>query len=140
MFDFIHSMRKILLVVAGITPIASGIAVLGQAPTAIEKFQSLQEALRRSHAAGDAAAYLDGAHRLHDFLNGSPNSVLQLMSAEAFAGKQKDALQSLAEFVRMASRTKMLSRQSNSTRCEATRSMLRFTMRWLRILRVCPLP
>jgi hypothetical protein len=101
MFDFIHSMRKALLVVAGIAPIASGIAVLGQAPTAIEQFQRLQEALRRSHAAGDAAAYLDGARRLHDFLNGSPNSVLQLMSAEAFADKQEDALQDLAEFVRM---------------------------------------
>jgi hypothetical protein len=97
-----NSVRSIVLAVAAaITPIGLGLAAFGQAPTAIQQFQKLQEALRSAHASGDATAYLAGAHRFRDFLNGSPNSILQLMSAEAFAGDMDGALISLTEFVRM---------------------------------------
>lgn len=72
-----------------------------QTSTASEQLQTLREELGHAHTAGDATAYLAGAQKMHDFLNGSPTSILQRMSAEAFAGHQNDALESFRQFVRM---------------------------------------
>jgi hypothetical protein len=72
-----------------------------QSPSAADELKSLQEQLRNAHAHGDANAYLNGAQRMRDFLNGSPTSILQRMSAEAFAGQPEKALRSLTEFVHM---------------------------------------
>ena len=102
MAAFINFARNILLfATASASSIATGPGASGQASTATEQFQKLQEELRQAHAAGDAAAYLGGSRRMRDFVNGSPSSILQLMSAEAFAGNTDDALLSLAQFVRM---------------------------------------
>jgi hypothetical protein len=99
---FMNCARNILLIIAtSVSSIATGTGVSGQASTAMEQFQKLQEQLRQAHADGDAVAYLSGSRRMHDFVNGSPSSVLQLMSAEAFAGDTDDALLSLEQFVRM---------------------------------------
>jgi hypothetical protein len=91
-----------IFAVAGVLPLIATIAISAQSPTATEELQMLQEQLRRAHVAGDAAAYLDDARRMHDFLNGSPASILQLMSAEAFAEHTEDALRSLTQFIRMS--------------------------------------
>ena len=69
--------------------------------TAIERLQTLQQSLKQAHAANNADDYLRTAVTMHDFLNGSPNSVLQLMLAQIFAGKEDDATRSFKQFVRM---------------------------------------
>jgi hypothetical protein len=71
------------------------------ASAAIDQFALLQGELRRTHESGDAAAYLATAQTMYLFLNGSPRAALQLMSAEAFAGKPDEALYSFAQFVAM---------------------------------------
>jgi hypothetical protein len=71
------------------------------ASAAIDQFARLQGELRRTHESGDAAAYLATAQTMYLFLNGSPLAALQLMSAEAFAGKPDEALYSFAQFVAM---------------------------------------
>jgi hypothetical protein len=71
------------------------------APTAIDQFARLQGELRRAHDSGDAAAYLTASQSMYAFLNGSPRAILQLMSAQTFAGKPDEALQSFAQFVAM---------------------------------------
>jgi hypothetical protein len=76
-------------------------AQTAQAPTAIDQFARLQGELRRTHESADAAAYLAASQSMYSFLNGSPLAVLQLMSAEAFAGKPDEALHSFAQFVAM---------------------------------------
>ena len=72
-----------------------------QAPAAIDQFARLQGELRRAHESGDSAAYLSSAQSMYSFLNGSPRGTLQLMSAQSFAGKTDEALQSFSQFVAM---------------------------------------
>jgi hypothetical protein len=74
---------------------------LAQQPAAIDQFARLQGELRRTHESGDAAAYLAASQSMYSFLNGSPRSLLQLMSAETFAGRSDEALHSFAQFVAM---------------------------------------
>ena len=71
------------------------------ATTAIEQFAQLQGDLHRAHESGDAAAYLATSQSMYAFLNGSPRATLQLMSAETFAAKSDEALDSFAQFVAM---------------------------------------
>ena len=71
------------------------------APAAVDEFARLQGELRRTHDSKDAAAYLSTAESMYSFLNGSPRAVLQLMSAETFAGKPNEALRSFAQFLAM---------------------------------------
>lgn len=68
---------------------------------AIDQFARLQSELRRTHAGGDAAAYLATAQSLYTFLNGSPRATLQLMSAQITAHEPDEALHSFAQFVAM---------------------------------------
>jgi hypothetical protein len=72
-----------------------------QAPAAIDQFARMQAELRLTHESGDAAAYLAASQSMYSFLNGSPLAMLQLMSAEAFAGKPDEALHNFAQFVAM---------------------------------------
>jgi hypothetical protein len=72
-----------------------------QAPTAIDQFARLQGELRRTHESGDTAAYLAASQTMYSFLNGSPRAILQLMSAQTFAGKPDEALHSFGQFVAM---------------------------------------
>lgn len=83
-----------IFVVAGIP------GVEGQ-PTAIEQLRTIQESLRKAHSTEDAASYLRNAVAMRDFLNGSPNSILQLILAQLFAGKNDVAIQSFGQYVRM---------------------------------------
>jgi len=72
-----------------------------QAASAGEQLHQIREDLKRTHAANDAAGYLSAAKKNAEFLNGSPNSLLQLMSAQAFAGDNDAALTAFAQFVHM---------------------------------------
>ncbi len=69
--------------------------------TAGERLDRIREEVRAAHAAGDAAAYLAKSREMRDLLNGSPNSVLQVMSAEAFAGDNEAAMKSFARYIAM---------------------------------------
>jgi hypothetical protein len=98
----VNTLTRILLAAAA--GLASSIAIpleAGQVPSATAQFAELQDTLRRTHASGDTAAYLETSRTLHRFLNGSPSATLQLMSAESLAAKQDDALRSFAQFVAM---------------------------------------
>src|SRR5664279_4862058 len=72
-----------------------------QRAAAGEQLKQLREEVRQAHLAKDAESYLSHARKLQEFLNGSPQSVLQLMSAQAFAQKQDDAIKSFTQFVNM---------------------------------------
>jgi hypothetical protein len=70
-------------------------------PTARQRLDRLREQVHAAHTAGDAAAYLAGSRKMFDLLNGSPSSVLQVMSAEAFSGHTQSALRSFEKFLAM---------------------------------------
>jgi hypothetical protein len=65
------------------------------------QLNQLRETLRSAHGSGDKARYLGASQTMYSFLNGSPRATLQLMSAQTFAGKQDEALQSFSQFVAM---------------------------------------
>jgi hypothetical protein len=99
--------RFIAAAALGIAPagaVASAAAIASAAshsPSAVEQFAKLNGDLHRAHTAGDAAAYLASSVQMQSLLNGSPNSLLQLMLAQSFAGRQTDALRSFEQFIRM---------------------------------------
>lgn len=62
---------------------------------------ALRVAVHDARVGGNLNAYLAAAQRLHRFLNGSPRATLQLMVAQEAAGRRREALDSLAAFVRM---------------------------------------
>jgi hypothetical protein len=66
-----------------------------------ERVKVIRDAIRAAHASGNSAAYLEKSRELRDFLHESPTSVLQVMSAEAFAGDQEGALRSFERFIAM---------------------------------------
>jgi hypothetical protein len=69
--------------------------------TARAQLDTLSNEVRAAHARGDAQSYLAGSKEMRQFLNDSPNGVLQVMSAQAFAGDSDGALDSFAHFIRM---------------------------------------
>jgi hypothetical protein len=85
----------------GMAPVAVIPSDAEQSPSAAAQLDQLRGTLRRAHTSGDAVSYLTAAQTMYSFLNGSPRAMLQLMSAESFAGKQDDALYSFAQFVAM---------------------------------------
>jgi hypothetical protein len=85
---------------------AAGLASIGGAAgehprNANEQLREFRENIRRAHDSGDMNAYLANSRLLYSFLNGSPQSVLQLMRAQAAAGASDDALAGFEQFVRM---------------------------------------
>jgi hypothetical protein len=92
--------RVIGAAVAVILPIWL-VAQPARAPAAIDEFARLQAELRSTHESGDSAAYLAASQSMFAFLNGSPSAVLQLMSAQSFAGNTDEALHSFGQFAAM---------------------------------------
>lgn len=86
----------------------------------IEQLGTIRENLRQTYAAKDAAAYLRNAIIYCNFLNGSPNSILQLTLAQLFAGENDEALQSFGQYVRMgqSSQETLRSKQFDSLRVQ----------------------
>jgi hypothetical protein len=81
--------------------LAAQIQADGDKLSASEQLETIRQSLRQAHEAKDAAVYLRDAIAVRDFLNGSPNSMLQVMVAQLFAGKNDDVVQSFGEYVRM---------------------------------------
>lgn len=96
-----NALTRMIVVAAATMLPAVLFAQAAPAPAAIDELARLQGELSRSHESGDATAYLTGARSMYSFLNGSPRAVLQLMSAQSFARKTDEALQSFAQFVAM---------------------------------------
>lgn len=69
--------------------------------TARDEAAAIRDQIRAAHAKGDGAAYVSTSRKLEEFLNDSPQSILQLMSAQTFAGDVDGALQSLERFIQM---------------------------------------
>jgi hypothetical protein len=95
--------RPILLIVLVLAfwPAVNGAAQTAAPPSASEQLQQIRADLERTHAANDAAGYLAAAKKNAQFLNGSPASFLQLMSAEAFAGEIGGAVAAFTHFLDM---------------------------------------
>ncbi|MBV8631288.1 MAG: hypothetical protein JOZ83_10215 [Silvibacterium sp.] len=66
-----------------------------------DQLQQIQADLRRTHTDKDAAGFLAAARKNAELLNGSPDSLLQLMSAQAFSGDITAALATFERFVGM---------------------------------------
>ncbi len=66
-----------------------------------QRLDKIREQVRAAHAAKDAAAYLARSEEMQILLNSSPNSVLQVMSAQAFGGDIEGALGSFKRFIAM---------------------------------------
>jgi sugar lactone lactonase YvrE len=94
--------RPIVLIALALVlwPAANG-AAQATPPSARDQVQQIRGDLKRTHAANDAAGYLAAAEKNAQFLNGSPASLLQLMSAQGFAGDTDAALTTFAQFVQM---------------------------------------
>jgi len=98
----VNALTWIFLVAAmGMAPAIALPSDAQQASSAAAQLDQLRSTLRRAHTSGDTVSYLGTAQTMYSFLNGSPRAMLQLMSAESFAGKQDDALYSFAQFVIM---------------------------------------
>jgi hypothetical protein len=92
---------SVVVLVLSASGFQGGAAVNESVPPAGQQLKTIRDAVRVAHASGDAAAYLAKSREMRDFLHGSPNSILQAMSAEAFAGDQEAALRSFERFIAM---------------------------------------
>jgi hypothetical protein len=97
----VNVLTKIFAAALAAAPISALPADLPQPSSAVTQLNQLRETLRSTHGSGDKAGYLAASQTMYSFLNGSPRAALQLMSAESFAGKQDEALQSFGDFVAM---------------------------------------
>ena len=87
--------------IAFIATLIAAVSVASQVTSAKEQLQQLQTVLHEAHLRSDWPSYLKNSRTLKDFINGAPDAVLQLMSAEAFAGNVDGALSEFKEYVRM---------------------------------------
>ena len=106
-----------------IPPFLAGSSANEAQTVAHDQNQTLRNEVRAAHAGGDAQAYLKQSRKLFEFLNGSPNSILQVMSAEAFAGDEASALNSFERFIQMGQSNE---RVLQATQFDAIRKSPRF--------------
>jgi hypothetical protein len=64
-----------------------------------QRLDGLREQVRAAHSSSDAAAYLAKSREMMEFLNASPTSILQVMSAQAFSRNDDGALASFERFI-----------------------------------------
>ncbi len=76
--------------------------------SAIDQLRSLRHRLREAQSAKDWNATRAIANQLKEFLNGSPNSLLQAAKEDTLAGNSNAALQDWHEFVNMGQSTDLL--------------------------------
>jgi sugar lactone lactonase YvrE len=81
--------------------------------SAIEQFQGLQGELRKSHAANDWQAYLVSATKLKEFLNESPDSLLEVARADVHVDDVRAALRELDEFLRMGQSADLIAKSAD---------------------------
>src|ERR1700733_9133146 len=87
--------------IAFVATLIAAVSVASQVTPAKEQLQQLQTALHEAHLRSDWPSYLKNSRTLKDFINGAPDAVLQLTSAEAVAGNVDGALRDFRECVRM---------------------------------------
>jgi len=95
--DRIRESMGLGLVVVGVLVCAS--AADQPKSAARSRLDALRDEVRAAHTSGDAAAYLSKSRELMQFLNATPSSVLQVMSAQAFGHDDEGALTSLERFI-----------------------------------------
>jgi hypothetical protein len=89
-------------------PFFSPVSADSPKTTARAQLDSLRGEVRAAHTRGDASAYLAGSKKMRQLLNDSPNGVLQVMSAQAFAADTDGALDSFTQFIRMGQSNKQV--------------------------------
>ena len=72
------------------------------------RFQALQESLRRSRDGHDWPSYVTSARELKEFVNASPDSLLEVTRAEIRVGDLAEAMRNVQEFTRMGQSTDLL--------------------------------
>jgi sugar lactone lactonase YvrE len=94
-------MQRLLagLLIAVLGGLAS--AALAAGTAAVDEFQSFQKSLHDSHSAKDWQANLEAARVQREFLNGSPDSQLEVARAELFLGHTAQGFADLNTFARM---------------------------------------
>jgi sugar lactone lactonase YvrE len=91
--------RGAAVLALGLLCAAAGLAQ--ESDPAVLQFQQLQKQLHESHTARDWRANLDAARAQRDFLNGSPDSTLEVARAEFYLGLNGLALGDLLQYARM---------------------------------------
>ena len=79
-----------------------------QGGSAVLRFQTLQESLRRSRDGHDWHSYVSSARELKEFVNESPDSLLEVARAEIRVGELAEAMRNVQEFTRMGQSTDLL--------------------------------
>ena len=79
-----------------------------QGGSAVLRFQTLQESLRRSRDGHDWHSYVNSARELKEFVNESPDSLLEVTRAEIRVGELAEAMRNVQEFTRMGQSTDLL--------------------------------
>ena len=98
----IHKRALLLLLILAVPSSA------GQADSAVQRFQSLQEKLQKSRTSNDWQSSLATARELEQFLNGSPDSLLETARAEVHVNDLTGAARKMEEFVRMGQSTELI--------------------------------
>jgi sugar lactone lactonase YvrE len=83
-----------------------------QGASAVARFQTLQASLQRSRDRKDWRSSVASARELKEFMNSSPDSVLELARAEIHVGELADAARNLRQFARMGQSTRLLETSS----------------------------
>jgi hypothetical protein len=76
-----------------------------QGVSAVQRFQTLQESVKKSHDAKEWRTNVASARELKEFMNGAPDSLLELARAEIHAGELADAVRNVEAFARMGQST-----------------------------------
>ena len=74
----------------------------------MRQFQTLQESIRTSRASKDWRSNVASARELKEFMNESPDSLLEVARAEIHAGELEDAAHNVQQFARMGQSTDLL--------------------------------
>jgi sugar lactone lactonase YvrE len=72
------------------------------------RFQTLQESLRRYRDGNDRHSYLTSARELKEFVNESPDSLLEVARAEIRVDELGEAMRNVQEFTRMGQSTDLV--------------------------------
>ena len=83
-------------------------ASTNQGSSAVQRFKTLQESLRRSRDGKDWHSYVARARELKEFVNESPDSLLEMTRAEIHVGELAEAMRNVQEFTRMGQSADLL--------------------------------
>lgn len=96
----IYKSALMILLVTASTAIQGG--------SAVQRFQTLQDSIRRSRASKDWRSNVAIARELKEFMNESPDSLLEVARAEIHGGELENAARNVRQFARMGQSTVLL--------------------------------